>query len=76
MKFRHFPTALSEKCIQCNHLNHKKCAKVSQNELNRDTEYVCTECPAETFPLTNTSTNELLENTYNSNVFREKVIQN
>ena len=57
-------------------MNHKKCAKVSQNELNRDTEYVCTECPAETFPLTNTSTNELLENTYNSNVFREKVIQN
>ena len=48
-------------------MNHQKCAKISQNELNRDTECVCRECFAATFPFTNTSANELLENTYNSN---------
>ena len=52
----------------CNHLNHKKCAKISQNnKLNRGLEYICAESFAETFPFTKTSTNELLENTYNSN---------
>ena len=57
----------SEKCIQCNNLNHKECAKISQNELNRDAEYLCTECLAENFPLANISSNGLLENTCNSN---------
>ena len=33
---------------------------MSQDKLNTDTEYLCTECLAETFPFTNTSTSELL----------------
>ena len=71
----------SEKCIQCNHLNHKKCAAMSQDKLNTDTEYLCTECLAETFPFTNTSTSELLKEIFITqilflNVLIEEAVQN
>ena len=54
---------------------------MSQDKLNTDTEYLCTECIAETFPFTNTSTSELLKEIFITqilflNVLIEEAVQN